>query len=234
MKIKIWSDIRCPFCYIGKHKFEKALEKFAHKDDVIVSWHSFELDPTVKTDPEMSSTEYFAKTKGMGQEQVNQMMEGASNMGKEMGLTLDFENTKVANSFNAHRLIQLAKTQDLDNEIEEVLFKAYFEEGKNIDDKSVLREIGKEVGLKEVIVDRMLFTDEFKNEVEKDKQEAASIGVKGVPFFVFNNKYAVSGAQPEEAFLEVLEKSWEEYKSEHNPTLIVEEGQSCDADGNCD
>lgn len=234
MEIKIWSDIRCPFCYIGKHKFEKALEKFAHKDEVNVSWYSYELDPTIKTDPEMSSKEYFVKTKGMALEQINQMTEGATQMGKDMGLTLNYEKTKVANSFNAHRLIQLAKTKYLDSETEEALFKAYFEDGANIDDKSVLREIGTSVGLREEDVDRMLFTDEFKKEVEKDKQEAAHVGVKGVPFFVFNNRYGVAGAQPEEAFLEVLEKSWKEFKKEDNPTLIVEEGQSCDVDGNCD
>jgi len=234
MEIKIWSDIRCPFCYIGKHKFENALEKFAHKDEVRVSWYSFELDPTIKTDPKKSDLEHLVETKGMSQEQVENMLEGATKMGQEMGLELNFKKTTVANSFNAHRLIQLAKTKNLDSEIEEALFKTHFEEGKNIDDKSVLREVGTSVGLREEDVDRMLFTDEFKKEVEKDKQEAAHIGVKGVPFFVFNNKYGVSGAQPEEAFLEVLEKSWKEFKEEDNPNLIVEEGQSCDVDGKCD
>lgn len=233
MQINIWSDIRCPFCYIGKHKFDKALEKFEHKDKVRVTWHSFELDPTIKTDPTQTESEYLAKTKGMSVEQLDQMLGGAKQMGKEMGLNLNFDKIKLANSFNAHRLIQLAKTKELDNEIEEALFKAHFEDGKSIDDKMVLKEVGKSVGLREEDIDRMLFTDEFKKEVEQDVQDAAKIGVRGVPFFVFNNRYAVSGAQPTEAFLEVLQKSWEEFDQQNN-NLIIEEGQSCDVDGNCD
>src|SRR5699024_7956679 len=154
-------------------------------------------------------------------------------MGEEIGLTLNFDKGTVANSFNAHRLIQLAKANDLADEAEEALFEAHFKEGKNIDDKNALREIGVSIGLKEADLDRMLFTDEYADKVEQDKKDAARIGVNGVPFFVFNKKYAVSGAQPEDAFLEVLEKSWAEYEEENQP-LIVNKGQSCDADGNCD
>lgn len=233
MHINIWSDVRCPFCYIGKHKFEQALEKFKHKDKINVSWHSFELDPTVKTDPDKSSIEYLSESKGMSENQVKQMLGAAKHMGEEIGLNLNFEEAKVANSFNAHRLIQLAKSKGLDNEAEEVLFKAFFEQGKNIDDKKVLREVGNEIGLREEDIDRMLYTDEFKKEVEQDKQQAAKIGVRGVPFFVFNNRYAVSGAQPVEAFLKTLEKSWEEFQKTAS-SLIIEEGQSCDIDGDCD
>ncbi len=213
MKVNIWSDVRCPFCYIGKHKFEKALEKFPHKEEVNVNWFSFQLDPNIKTDPETSDAEHLAKSKGMSKEQVEQMLNGAVQMGKEMGLNLNFDKTKVANSFHAHRLIQLGKTKGLDSEVEEALFKSHFEEGKNIDDRMTLREIGKSAGLKDEDLDRMLFTDEFAEKVEDDQVHAAEIGVRGVPFFVFDNKYAVSGAQPVEAFLEVLNKTWEERKN---------------------
>jgi|SRR5690625_460318 len=233
MEIKIWSDIRCPFCYIGKHKFEEALQQFKHKDKVHVQWFSFELDPNLVTDPDKSDMEHLSETKNMSPEQLQQITQTAVKMGEEMGLNFNFENTKLANSFNAHRLIQLAKTKSLDTEAEEALFKVHFEEGKNIDDKSVLREVGESIGLRPEDVDRMLFTDEFSKEVEQDKQEAASIGVRGVPFFVFNNRYAVSGAQPTEAFLEVLNKSWEEYEKANNPTLIIKDGKSCDIGGNC-
>lgn len=233
MEINIWSDVRCPFCYIGKHKFEKALQDFKHKDKIKVTWHSFELDPNLKSDPEKSDLEYLSETKNMPISQVQQMTEGARKMGEEIGLNLNFEKTKVANSFNAHRLIQLAKAKGLSNEAEEALFKIHFEEGKNIDDKKVLKEVGLSIGLREEDVDRMLYTDEYKEAVEKDKLDAAKIGVRGVPFFVFNNRYAVSGAQPSNAFLEVLEKSFSEYKEQNSP-LIINEGQSCDIDGNCD
>lgn len=232
MQINIWSDIRCPFCYIGKHKFEKALAQFEHKDEVRVTWHSFELDPTIKTDPSMTETEYLSKSKGLAPEQMEKMLEGAKQMGKEIGLNLNFEKISVANSFNAHRLIQLGKSKNLGSEIEEALFKAHFEEGKNIDDKNVLKAVGQSVGLRDEDLDRMLFTDEFKKEVEQDIRDAANIGVRGVPFFVFNNRYAVSGAQPSESFLEVLNKSWEEFSKQNNG-LIIDEGQSCDVDGNC-
>lgn len=235
MRIDIWSDVRCPFCYIGKHKFERALSRFNNKNEINVQWHSFELDPTLKTQPDMNDLEHLSKVKGMPKEQVKQMLGTASEMGKEIGLNLNFEKTTVANSFNAHRLIQLAKTKNLAGEIEEALFKAHFENGQNIDDKPTLKKIGASIGLEEADMDRTLFTDEFADKVEEDKRTAAQIGVRGVPFFVFNQKYAVSGAQPEEAFLEVLEKSWQEFKEESKPLIFNEDqGQSCDIDGNCD
>lgn len=235
MRIDIWSDVRCPFCYIGKHKFERALKRFNNKNEINVQWHSFELDPTLRTQPEWSDVEYLSKSKGMPIEQVKQMLETARKMGEEVGLALNFEKTVVANSFDAHRLMQLAKTKNLGAEMKEVLFKAHFEEGLNIDDKPTLKKIGKSIGLEDADVDRTLFTDEFAEKVEEDKLTAAQIGVRGVPFFVFNKKYAVSGAQPEEAFLEVLEKSWHEYEEDSKPLIINEDqGQSCDIDGNCD
>ncbi len=234
MEVKIWSDIRCPFCYIGKHTFEQALDHFEHKDKIQVSWHSFELDPQLKTDPHLNAIQSLADKKGIPLHQVQQMMQaGAGKMAKEIGLTMDFNNTVVANSFNAHRLIQLAKTKNVADQMEEALFEAHFKDSKNIDDKNTLRTLGKQVGLEEADLDRTLFTDEFADKVEQDKRTAAQIGVQGVPFFVFNNKYAVSGAQSPEVFTEVLEKSWAEYAQEHQP-LIINKGQACDIDGNCD
>lgn len=234
MEIKIWSDIRCPFCYIGKHKFEQALAQFEHKDSIRVSWHSFELDPQLKTDPQMNAAQSLADKKGIPLHQVRQMMQaGAGKMAEEMGLKMDFESVVVANSFNAHRLIQLSKTKNLAPKMEEALFEAHFKNAKNIDDKNTLRTLGKQVGLEEADLDRMLFTDEFADKVEQDKRTAAKIGVQGVPFFVFNNKYAVSGAQSSEVFTEVLEKSWADYTQENQP-LIINNGQTCEVDGNCD
>ena len=233
MQINIWSDVRCPFCYIGKKKFETALEQFPQKDKVEVVWRSFQLDPNLKTQPDSSTLEYFVKTKGVSEEQAKQMLGRATQMAKEVGLEFNIEESILANSLNAHRLIQFAKSKGLGNEIEEALFKALFTEKKNIDDTESLVEIGTSIGLKEKETRGILNSDAFAYEVKQDEMQAKNIGVTGVPFFVFNNKYAVSGAQPPEAFLETLKKSWEEYEKE-NPSLIVTEGDSCSTDGKCD
>lgn len=233
MEIKIWSDVRCPFCYIGKKKFESALENFKYKDDLKISWKSFQLDPNLKTDPTISTIDYFVENKGVSAEQAEQMLSGASEMGKEVGLTLDFENSVLANSFNAHRLIQMAKSKGLGNEIEEALFKAHFEQAKNIDSQQALIAIGSSIGMDSTEVEKMLNSDDFAYEVKQDELEARNIGVRGVPFFVFNDKFAVSGAQSPEAFLDTLGKAWEEF-SKNNGGLEITQGKSCSTDGNCD
>jgi predicted DsbA family dithiol-disulfide isomerase len=230
MKVDIWSDVRCPFCYIGKRKFEMALEKFPHKDDVKVEWHSFQLDPNLKTTTELSAIDHISEIKGISHEQALQMHRHVTSVAKEVGLDFDFDKAIVANSFNAHRLIQLAKTHGLGNEIEEQLFKAHFIEGKNIDDNEVLIQTGISAGLNEKEVREVLSSDAFAKEVKQDERQAQSIGVRGVPFFVLNDKYAVSGAQSPETFLEVLEQTWEEFEKEKK-TLITVEGESCSADG---
>lgn len=232
MEINIWSDVRCPFCYIGKRKFEMALDKFPHKDKVNVIWKSFELDPNLTTNAEVSAIEHLSSAKGISKEQAEGMQEHVANIAKEVGLDFNSKNTIVANSFNAHRLIQLAKTKGLGNEVEEALFKAYFVNGKNIDDEETLVETGVSIGLEDSEVNEIFISDVFAKEVKQDEMQAQSIGINGVPFFVLNNKYAVSGAQSPETFLEVMEQTWKEFEKE-NPALIITEGESCSADGNC-
>lgn len=231
MKVNIWSDVRCPFCYIGKRKFEKALENFPQKDNIEVIWHSYQLDPNLETDPNTTTVEYFTKTKGVSAEQARQMLGHATSMAKEVGLEFHLEESILANSFDAHRLIQFAKTKGLGDAIEEALFKAHFTEKKNIDDKRILTEIGASIGLNMVEVGEVLASDAFEKEVKQDELAARKIGVQGVPFFVLNNKYGISGAQSSEVFLETLEKAWEEYQEE-NP-LIISKGESCSTDGTC-
>lgn len=209
MRVDIWSDIRCPFCYIGKHKFEDALEKFEHKDDVQVVWHSFQLDSNLKTQPETDTIEYFTKAKGISREQALQMFGGAQKMAEEAGLVLDLENSVVANSFKSHQLLQYAKTKGLGDEIKEALFEAHFTKAQNIDDDDTLLEIAASAGLDKEETEKILSTEQFAHQVNQDEMAARQLGVQGVPFFVFNNKYGVSGAQSPEKFLEVLEKSWE-------------------------
>lgn len=208
MKVDIWSDVRCPFCYIGKRKFEMALENFEHKDQIEVEWHSFELDPNTVTRPDVNPVDYLAQIKGQPREWAAEMNQRVTDTAAEVGLTFNLENSVVANSFNAHRLIQLAKSNGLDNEIEEKLFIDYFTGGKNIDDKEVLIEAGVAVGLERLAIEMMLNSDSFTDEVRLDQKIAQQIGIQGVPFFVFDQKLAVSGAQPPETFLGALEQAW--------------------------
>lgn len=210
MQVDIWSDVRCPFCYIGKRKFEAALQQFEHKDKVEVEWHSFQLDPTIAADSNQSIIDYFVQVKNVSAEQARQMFSGAQKMGVDAGLKMDLENTIVANSFKAHQLIQMAKEKGKANEIEEALFEVHFTDVKNINDEEVLIATATAVGLDEAEVREALDTEKYAYAVNQDEMQARNIGVSGVPFFVFDNKYAVSGAQPEEAFLQTMEKVMEE------------------------
>lgn len=235
MKISIWSDVRCPFCYIAKKKFDEALSQFEHKDEVEVTWKSYELDPELKTDPSISTLEYLASNKRMPTEQVKQMFSQAKLMGQEVGIELNLETSVPANSKNAHRLTHLAnsKSREMGDQLTESLFKAHFTDAKNIDDNEVLLALGLEVGLEEKEVQDLLESDAFAYEVRQDQMEAGNTGVRGVPFFVMHKKFAVSGAQPTEAFLESLRKSWHYYKQDEQPMQIIS-GSTCDVDGNCE
>lgn len=212
MTIDIWSDVRCPFCYIGKKKFETALEQFPHKDAVEVNWHSFQLDPNLETQPNMSTLDYFVQVKNVSKEQAEEMFSNVEKMAEETGIKMDPYSSVVANSFKAHLLIQLAKEEGKANVLKEELFKAHFSEAKNIDDQETLLQIAASAGLDREKAKEVLTSEEYAYAVKQDEMQAQQIGVRGVPFFVFENKYAVSGAQPSETFLEVFEKVWAEKK----------------------
>ena len=207
MKVEIWSDVMCPFCYIGKRKFEQALERFPHRDNVQVTWKSFQLDPAIKSGHGRSVNEYLAERKGWSLDQARKMNDHVTQSAKGVGLDYDFDKAVVANSFDAHRLVQLAKTKGLDGAVEENLFKAYFTEGKDIADRETLAKIGAEAGLDETEIRATLQGDAFAAEVHRDILESRQIGVQGVPFFVVDRKYAVSGAQDSATFLKVLEQA---------------------------
>lgn len=210
MKVDIWSDIRCPFCYIGKRKFEAALDNFENKGLVEIEWHSYELDPKMKTNRDVNIYDYLAERKGMSLEQSKQMHAFVSKTASEVGLQYNFDKTVVASSFDGHRLIQLAKKKGLGDIAEEKLFKAYFTDGIDISEHASLIDLGVEIGLQRHEVVTMLQSESLTEQVRKDESIADTIGVNGVPFFVFDQKYAVSGAQSPATFLEVLEKCWEE------------------------
>lgn len=216
MKVDIWSDVRCPFCYIGKRKFELALEQFEHKDQVQVEWHSFELDPDAETKTGINAYDYLAEKKGQTREWSVQMHQNVIQAAAAVGLDFNFDKAVMANSFNAHRLIQLAKSMGLDNEIEEQLFIAHFINGENIDDQEVLIKTGVSVGLQKVAVEAMLSSDSFIDEVRIDEKVAQQIGISGVPFFIIDQKLAVSGAQPPETFLGALNQAWSKAEAGQN------------------
>lgn len=206
MTVEIWSDVRCPFCYIGKRHFEEALKQYAHKEEVQVIWHSFQLDPNLETQPEISALDHFVKSKQISEEKARQMFQAARNMAADSGLHLDLESTVVANSHRAHLLLQLSKEKGLANQVKEGLFEAHFSEGKNIDDPEVLLDLAEKKGLSPSEAKSALESDELAYAVKQDQMYAQQIGIQGVPFFLINNKYALSGAQPTNIFLETLEK----------------------------
>ena len=212
MKIEIWSDVMCPFCYIGKRNFETALNQFKDKDQVEVIWKSFQLDPSAPDVAEETQHEYLVKRKGMTDAQVKGMLDNVTQMAQNAGLEYHLDKSVMVNSFKAHRLIQLAKNKGLSDEAEERLFSAFFTEGLNIADTDILLQIGKEIGLDEEDIKTAMEDNKYVEMIQKDIAEAQTLGVQGVPFFVFNRKYGVSGAQPPNQFLQTLEKSFSEWK----------------------
>lgn len=230
IKIEVWSDVMCPFCYIGKRRLESALAQFPNQDQVEIEWKSFQLDPETKTNPNLSIHEYLAGRKGWSVEQAKQIGAQVADMAKTEGLNYQFDQAIVANSFKAHRFAHFAKTQGKGNEAEELLFQSYFTDGKNIDDTQTLVNLGTILGLHAAETERVLNSDEFTDDVRQDIYEAQQVGVRGVPFFVFNHKYVISGAQASDTFLGALETVWKESQQE---TTILADGASCDADGNC-
>ena len=230
MKVEIWSDIVCPFCYIGKRKFETALADFAGKDKVEIEWKSFQLDPEMDNKEGLNVHEYLGTRKGGTAADGKRMNDSMTAAAAEVGLQYDFDNGIINNTINAHRLLHWAKEKGLQNELKERIFKAYYTEGIDTADIAELVRLAKETGLDSVEARKVLDENLYVKEVLQDQQEAAELGVQGVPFYVFNRKYAVSGAQPSEVFTQVLNK----VLLEEQPALIIEQGEGyCDINGNC-
>jgi predicted DsbA family dithiol-disulfide isomerase len=234
MKVEIWSDISCPFCYIGKRKFETALARFNNADAIEIVWKSFELVPGFKTDPGKNMHQLLAELKGISLDQSVSISDVVAGSAKEVGLVYNFHKTVPANSFNAHRFSHLAKDHDLQDKAKESLFKAYFTDGKNIDTIATLAGLGEEIGLDPTEVTHVLESGRFAKEVNRDIHEAQILGITSVPTFVFGGKLTVSGAVESEAFLEILEETFTEWRLENPiPDIIATEGQSCSVDQNC-
>ncbi len=230
MKIEVWSDFVCPFCYIGKRRLESAISTFPQHDQVEVVFKSFELDPNAKESNGESMAELLAAKYNVSLEQAQGMCENMRQQAAGENLTYDFEKMIPTNSFDAHRLVHYATGHDKSNEMSERLFYAFFTESRNIGDHATLASLGEEVGLDATDIKRMLETDEFTKEVRADEAMGSQLGIQGVPFFVFDGKYAVSGAQPVEMFEQALTKAWGEGKKLE---VVGDDAEVCSAES-CD
>ncbi|UJF34049.1 DsbA family oxidoreductase [Paenibacillus hexagrammi] len=214
MLVEIWSDVMCPFCYIGKRRFEAGLRQFAHQEQVEVVYRSFELDPGAPRESEVDVHGMLAAKYGMSREEAIAMNEQVGSQAAEEGLTYRFDTMVLTNTFDAHRLIRFAASSGKSAEVAELLFRAYFTESRHIGDYSVLASIAEEAGLDRQAAAAMLESGQYGDEVRADEKQGEKLGIRGVPFYVVNRKYGISGAQPSQVFLDVLEKAWSEKHSQ--------------------
>ena len=228
MKIEIWSDVMCPFCYIGKHHFEAALEKLPFREEVEVEWKSFQLDPTLSASETQNTVSYLRDKKGLPENQAAQMVNQVSQMGQLAGLDFNFDKALITNTFQAHKLLHLAKKYYKSSEMEEALFEAHFNNGENVGDAEFLLSLAEKLGIDREEANQVLNSDQLDNEVKKDITEAQNNGITGVPFFILNGKYAVSGAQPVDVFVNALRQTYEETVV---PFKDLSNSNSCDTDG---
>lgn len=210
MKIEIWSDFACPFCYIGKRRLEKALDVFEHRNEVEVSYRSFELDPGAPRDTESSIYELLAVKYGLSLQQAQESNQNVAQQAKAEGLNYNFDTLIPTNTFDAHRLMHYAAEQGKAKEMSERLFRAYFTDSLHIGEHKVLQRLAEETGLDGHKVKAMLEQDDYAEAVREDESEARKLGIRGVPFVVIKGKFAVSGAQPVEIFQGALQRAWED------------------------
>jgi predicted DsbA family dithiol-disulfide isomerase len=213
MKVEIWSDIACPWCYIGKRRFEKALAAFPHRDEVEVQWRSYQLDPTLPDHHDGTELDYLVERKGMSRTQVSQMFEQVTQIAADEGLRYDFASVVVANSFAGHELLHLATSRGAGDEVKEALLSAHFEHGEDIGSLDLLERVGVEAGLEAGEVREALSSGTYAAAVQADIRQARALGIQGVPFFVIDGRYGVSGAQDPDVFAGALTQAAAERES---------------------
>ena len=224
MKIEVWSDYVCPFCYIGKRQLEKAIKNSGYDGQIDVEFKSFLLDPTTPIDTEESIYTSLARKYNMSEQEAENMTTNVASRAKEVGLDYNFDDMKTANTTAAHRLAKLAAEQGKAEIYNERLMKAYFLEGEAIGRHDVLKRLAKEAELDMEDVQRVLESNQYEEAIEQDIYEAQQIGVRGVPFFVFNNKYGVSGAQPQGLFEQTIEQAASEAGLKKQIEVIGQDG----------
>jgi predicted DsbA family dithiol-disulfide isomerase len=215
--IEIWSDIACPWCYIGKRRFEAALEQFEHRDDVNVIWRSFELDPGAPHERTGDRAERLAQKYGMTVEQAREAEQRLTSAAKDEGLAFRFDIARSGTSFDAHRLVHLAEAHRLQDAMKERLLQAYFTEGELMSDHDTLVRMALEVGLEEQEVRELLAGERYADEVREDERTAGELGISAVPTFVVDRKLGASGAQPPDALLDFLQQGW----ARHDPASTL-------------
>jgi predicted DsbA family dithiol-disulfide isomerase len=226
VKVEIWSDVVCPWCYIGKRRFEAALARFAHRDEVVVEWKSFELDPGATSSAAAEGADAsgyadrLAAKYGTTRPEAQKMLDSMTAAAAAEGLDFRFDRAVAANTFEAHQLIHLAAAHGRQDEAKERLLRAYFTEGEAVGDREVLVRLAAELGLDAQETREALEQQRHAAQVRDDEAEATALGIRGVPFFVIDRTYGVSGAQPAEQLLEVLQRAW----GETHPLTMVGSG----------
>jgi len=213
MRIDIWSDVVCPWCYIGKRRLESALDAFPHKDGVEIVYHSFQLDPAAPREATQTAAEMLSSKYRVSLDQAREMQGRVVAMAEAEGMHWRHDESPYVNTVDAHRLLHLAEAErgpETQGRLKEALMDAYFAQAGNVADHAVLREIAVRVGLDAGRVDQVLASREFADAVEADQQQAVAYGAGGVPFYVVDGKYGISGAQPTELFSQVIERAWNE------------------------
>jgi predicted DsbA family dithiol-disulfide isomerase len=232
MNVEIWSDVVCPWCYIGKRRFERALASFGHPGEVTVTYRSFELDPDAPAQRTGSHAEHLAGKYGMTVAEAEQAGQQMTERAAADGLEFRFDLMRGGNTFDAHRLLHLANDHGLQREVKERLLRAAFTEGLPIADQPTLVRLASEAGLPAAEVQAVLDGDAYADAVRADEQQAARYGITGVPFFVADGKYAVSGAQPPEVLVALLQRAYDE-ASQLTPVAVTTDSDSeasCDGD----
>lgn len=230
MKVEVWSDFACPFCYIGKQRLEAALDQFAHKDDVEVVFRSFELDPHAPRDVDHDVHDMLAAKYGMSREQAIAMNGNVGFQGKEVGIEFQFDTMILTNTFDAHRLARYAMNRGKMNRMAQELFQAYFTDSRHLSDHETLAELAVKTGLDRDEVLKMLASADYSDEVRADEAEAARLGARSVPFFVIDHKHALSGAQPVNMFINALQTAW----NDSQPLTVLNDAGSDSAAAVCD
>lgn len=230
MNVEIWSDVVCPWCYIGKRRFERAVERFEHRDEVEVIWRSFELDPQAPRQRSGDPASRLAEKYGVTREEALAMNARVTGLAADEGLTYHLDVARSGNTFDAHRLLHLAADRGAQGALKERLLRAYFTESEAIGDAESLTMLAAEVGLDAGEVRAALDGDDYAEQVRADEQTAAALGIRGVPFFVIDRRYGVSGAQPPEVLLEALRRAWAEA---HPITVLTPGGGDAGESGTC-
>jgi len=227
MDVEIWSDIACPWCYVGKRRFEAALGAFEHRAHVSVTWRSFELDPEAPRERDEDGATHLAQKYGTTRDAALEMQRSMTDAAAGDGLDFRFDLLRSGNTFDAHRLLHLAAAHGVQDALKERFMRAYLTEWEAIGEPEALQRLAVEAGLPEDDVHEVLVTERYAEEVRDEERTAAGLGIHAVPFFVVDRKFGASGAQPPEALRELLDRAWQE----HSPLAVVAGGGVCGPDG---